>query len=327
MGNDVNSLDASVIICTRNRAQSLARTLASATLLIIPHAATWEVIVVNNGSSDDTDDICKSFQTRLPIRVVHERCPGLSNARNRGIGEARGRYIIWTDDDVTVQRNWMTAYLGAFSRFPDGAFFGGKITPLLEEPAVKWFRETAQDVLSFVVAARDFGSEPIAFANGQLPFGANYAIRTVDQRAFAYDPELGVAPGRARVGEETAVMQALLNSGAKGYWVPDAEVLHHIGLSRQTEQYVRQYFSAQGETDALRDATRARAPILSVPRWIWIKVIKSYVAYVLYRQFTPSSKWVRRLTYCGYFLGYLRYYQNAVRSSRRSGMIDSGRMT
>src|SRR5579864_5913338 len=117
----------SVIICTRDRAAQLASVLATACALKVPEGLSWELCVVDNGSSDSTPQVVREFSETLPIRYIREDVPGLSNARNRGVDEARGRYICWTDDDVEIDPEWLSAYAEAFRRHPDAAVFGGRI--------------------------------------------------------------------------------------------------------------------------------------------------------------------------------------------------------
>jgi glycosyltransferase involved in cell wall biosynthesis len=134
------TLRVSVIICTRNRDQSLRRTLESLRRLEIVPGTRWEVIVVDNGSKDTTADVVESFTGVLPVRRVLEDVPGLSVARNKGVSEAKGEFIVWTDDDVEVDKGWLSAYLKAFDRWSGAAMFGGTSFPVLEQPAAPWFR-------------------------------------------------------------------------------------------------------------------------------------------------------------------------------------------
>jgi glycosyltransferase involved in cell wall biosynthesis len=234
----------SVIICTRNRADSLARTLASLVVAASHFEDFWELQIVDNGSTDNTKAVVLSFEGKLPIRLTVEDTPGLSNARNAGVLKARGRYILWTDDDVIVDKNWLSAYIAAFAKYPECALFGGAATPLYEAPAQPWFvaRERQLDSL---LAIR-FNPEWHEITESRLPYGLNYAIRTAEQRAFPYDPDLGVAPGRRRGGEESAVIRAALSAGVKGVWVWDAKVHHMIPSNRQTSRYIWQYYRAHG---------------------------------------------------------------------------------
>src|SRR5689334_13047707 len=107
-------LKATILICTWNRADSLRRTLESLVAMQPPAPGSWEVLVVNNNSSDDTDATVDGFRDRLPIRRITERAQGLSNARNAGARAAQGEYLVWTDDDVIVDRSWLTKYVEAF---------------------------------------------------------------------------------------------------------------------------------------------------------------------------------------------------------------------
>ena len=252
------NLDITVVICTRNRASQLQNALASAALMKVPDGLRWEVLVVNNGSSDNTAEVALSFTDRLPIRVVREDTAGLSNARNRGVAEARGRYICWTDDDVLLDSGWLAAYAAAFKRHPEAAVFGGRISPVLGAPTPAWFARLADYwPLTTLQAKRDFGNTPVPldFAAGVTPWGANYAVRTAEQWRVRYEPALGVSPHQRRVGEEAEAIHQILRAGASGWWVPGAEVRHIIPAQRQTLRYVYDYFRASGETIAYLERT------------------------------------------------------------------------
>jgi glucosyl-dolichyl phosphate glucuronosyltransferase len=85
--------------------------------------------VIVHTSTDHTVDVIREYVGRLPVRWEFEPRPGKSNAQNRAIDFAKGDYILWTDDDVVVDAGWLTAYVGAFRRWPEAAVFGGRITP------------------------------------------------------------------------------------------------------------------------------------------------------------------------------------------------------
>ncbi len=217
--------------------------------MAIPAGLEWELLVVDNGSLDDTPGTIARFAGQLPIARIWEPNAGLSRARNAGVAAARGRYIVWTDDDVLVSHQWLAAFVEAFAAHPEAAIFAGRITPVLEPPTPEWFRKAVPD-LHYLLAARDFGdiAVPLSAADERLPFGASFAVRMAEQRHFLYDPDLGVAPGRRRGGEEVGVALAILAAGHSGWWVPRAEVRHLIASDRQTTVYVEQYYAAMGES-------------------------------------------------------------------------------
>jgi glycosyltransferase involved in cell wall biosynthesis len=250
-------IDVTVIICTRNRPTQLAIVLDSACQLTIPVHLNWELIVVDNGSLDNADDVVVKYTSRLPIRLIREDKAGLSNARNRGVAEAKGDYICWVDDDLVIDPAWLTAYASAFKMYPDAAVFGGKIIPFLEPPTPEWFENAKYDwPFNSLLAYRDLGDEaiPLKFTGGKVPYGANFAIRTLEQKRHYYNPELGISPSHNRVGEESDVIYRIFKAGGSGWWVPDSKVTHIIPPKRQTLKYLYDYSFLGGETFAyLRD--------------------------------------------------------------------------
>jgi hypothetical protein len=298
-------MDASVIVCTRNRADPLARLLASLAAVDRPAGFAWELLVVDNASTAATAAVLQTFAGRLPLVAAAEPRPGLSHARNRGVATARGRYLIWTDDDVVVEPGWLAAYAEAFRSWPEAALFGGKVLPVLEAPVRPWFAACAGE-LADLLAGRDFGEAPLplSVAEDRLPFGANFAVRAAEQRHFAYDPELGAAPGRQRVGEETRVIRAILAAGGSGRYVPGAAVRHMIPPARQTVAHVRAYFRAHGETAAMTERPAPARQLAGLPVWLWRQLAVEATAYALAHRFAAPSVWVRRLKKYAYWQGY-----------------------
>ena len=273
-------MQASVVICTRNRAASLQRTLESVEAATRP-SGDWELLIVDNGSTDHTADIVDSFKGRLPIRRVVEPEAGLSRARNRGVTEATGEYIIWTDDDVVVDPGWLAGYLAAFSKHPTAALFAGQIHPELESPQTAWFAK-GQKHLASLLALREFSSE-LPLSDRLVPFGANYAVHTATQRQHPYDPELGVAPGRRRGGEETAVARAILSSGEAGITVPGSIVYHLIPLSRQSRDYVQEYYISDGESWPVMAPRPGVIVVGGAPAKMLLKLMISRIEYYIKR--------------------------------------------
>ena len=294
-GNDCELLF-SVVICTRNRASSLQRTLNSiveaAANVASDDAPGWEVLVVDNGSTDDTQETVARFEDRLPIRSVVQPIAGLSNARNAGIDAAQGRFLLWTVDDVLVDQAWLSSYQRAFLSQPETGIFGGRAVPQYEEPAVSWFVDN-QRHLSSLLAIRD-APEWTEIKPGQLPFGLNFAVRRDIQVQHRFNPDLGVAPGRRIGGEESSMLRAALASGATGRWVWDATVYHLIPAARQSLNYVYDYYSAQGFLYPKPDIIRSDGTHKLADRFaIWLKVRSKFLSANLYRILGRKS-WVRK---------------------------------
>jgi glycosyltransferase involved in cell wall biosynthesis len=296
-------MDLSVVICTWNRAALLRQTLERMRALQVPAGVTWEVLVVNNACSDDTDAVLATFAELLPVRRLYEPQPGKSYALNRAVAEARGAYLVFTDDDVLVEPDWLAAYLAAFARHPEAAVFGGPIRPWFEGTPPEWLVRTF-DRVQFAYAALDLGPTPRQFGGHDLPFGANLAIRTADHRRYRYDTTLGPRPGRALRGEETVLVGRMLADGATGWWVPEARVLHFVPAARQNTRYLDHWYHGWGEyvaavlpSPASANGQRSvgRLRLLGRPLWLWREMIESRVRYAVRRRLSPPEVWIEDL--------------------------------
>ena len=273
-----------------------------------PGEAEWEVVVVENGSSDDTAGdtarVLESFDGVLPLRTVAEATPGLSHARNAAVRAARGAYVVWTDDDCVVDRQWLAAYAAAFAQWPNAALFGGPIVPRFEGEPPAWLTRTASRV-GTAFAARDLGREPVALslADDRVPFGANYAIRLAEQRGRLYDHRLGRGAKRSiAVGEESEVLEALLREGATGRWVPDARVTHTIPPSRQRVSYLRDYFLADGAYEEWRCRDSRSSSTAKLIR----RAVTAELRYQIIRRVARADVWIEHLIAASVARGRLR---------------------
>ena len=314
-----------VIICTRNRSPQLTATLRSAQEMVIPKGLEWELLIVDNGSSDNTAEVVRSFRNLLPIRYVREEIAGLANARNLGVREAQGEYICWTDDDVLIDKEWLRAYVKAFENHPEASIFGGRVLPKLEAPTPKWFAK-CKDLppITSVLAKRDFGLEvlPVSIEGGRIPWGANYAVRTSDQRQHLYNPHLGVAPHHKRTAEEVQVISKLLNKGCSGWWVPDAKVDHIIPARRQSVRYIFEYFFSAGETWAfarnidpvanlLGPTLEFRMVVKGVPARVIRFMLYHGTRFLLFRCLASPCIWLNELRFFAFYCGAAAYWRKA----------------
>ena len=297
-----------VAVCTRNRAAALSRLLQSLERLH-PVDCTWGLLIVDNGSTDDTQDVIKQFEALLPVRMVLEPRPGLAIARNTAVACAQGEYMVCTDDDVVVRADWLRSYAAAFSRWPDAALFGGRIIPVLEEPVTPWFPD-AMPHLGLPLAARNLADTPIALRpdSDTIPFGANYAVRTAVQRLFPFDPKLGL--GTLHFGEETTCFKAMLRAGHAGCWLPDCVVEHMISPGRQTADYVATWFKALGRTEAWLGACPDGPRLFGAPRWLWARLAVRALDYRLARLHAQPEVWIRKLMALAQDRGRIQHFRS-----------------
>ena len=293
-----------VAVCTWNRAELLRRALEHMTRLIVPEDVEWELLVVNNSCTDATDDVIASLAGRLPIQGLREPQPGLSHARNRALRAATGDYLLWTDDDVLVDEGWFRAYREAFARWPAAAVFGGPIRPLFEGSPPLWIERTLPRI-GGVFAVRDLGADPVPLGveGDRLPYGANYAVRMIEQRRFLYHTDLGRRPGGVLLGsEERELLGDMLGAGATGWWVPAARVRHIIPAERQTIRYVRAYCEGYGQYLRWK-AGGARSP----GRWALLRrAAAAELRYRVGRVIARPERWVEDLILASETWGQLR---------------------
>ena len=283
-------MNVEIAICTYNRAGQLKQTLGSLANAVVPDNVQLRVLVVNNNSNDDTDSVVQSFDRReLAVELLRESVQGHAVSRNRAIANCRGELLLWTDDDVLIDREWIAAFVDAARRQPQQSFWGGPIQPVFEPPQPKWISENWTK-LSGCFAERDLGDRPRPLGPDELPYGANFAIRTDVQKRFLFDPAWGRRDSSVVGEDELELFRRLLHDQMTGGWVPAARVQHVIDLDRQTEAFVQSYFVGQGQALVRKgdqwtnDVRRLRRE----SRWErWCYRVK--------RHFAPSDTWVSHM--------------------------------
>jgi predicted AlkP superfamily phosphohydrolase/phosphomutase len=222
--------------------------------MTVPAAIDWEIVVVNNACTDTTDEVIRDYQRYLPIRTLYEAQPGLSNARNCALATVSGRHTLWTDDDVTVDPEWLSVYERAFRFWPERQFFGGPVEAGFTGTPPDWI-DHALVAMPEAYACIDPTAEfaELGQAGSFLPFGANMAFRAGALDGLRFEPSLGRQPGALVRGfEEIRILQRVVERG-DGLWLPPARVTHWIGAARQTRRYLYDFTFSEGFLNELID--------------------------------------------------------------------------
>lgn len=272
------AVNATVAICTWNRSAQLRRTLETLTRLAQP-AGGWELLVVNNNCTDDTDAVAATFADRLPLRVLHEPTPGQSIARNLAIREARGECIAWTDDDVLVDPAWLQGLLEALDRFEaDWAF--GTSEPEWPGAAPAWYAPRFRGYF----AALDYGRDPFVVTDFEQPFyGLNFAGRTSAHVALGgFRSEFGFRGNVGGVGEDVDMFQRALRAGMRIAYTPEARVRHIIPPDRVTKRYHRrrQWVANPIFYQHLAEIFPWAAWSMGLPRFFYGRAVGDAIGYV-----------------------------------------------
>lgn len=265
----------SVVICTRNRAAILRRVLASVCTQTLP-SDSYEIIVVDNASSDETPSVARAFSDTQDINYIYESTPGLSHARNTGWKNARGTYVAFLDDDATAHEIWLETLCSVFdnAREPH-VCVGGKVVPEFEDPRPPWL----PDELLFCLGALDCADAP-AVLNDTTYFlhGCNMAFRKETLEHFGgFQDQLGRKRYSLRSGEDVFLQEQIRASGGRLLYHPNAAVTHHIPTARLTRRWflARLYFEGIS-TARIEHALGTAPPLRTELKELQHKVINRY---------------------------------------------------
>ena len=239
-------MDVSVIICTWNNCERLTITLDVISHCIVPSDLTWELVLVNNNSVDETKNITTDYSSKLPLVYTEEPQQGLSRARNKGIKVATGNLIVFTDDDTKPCPEWIEVYWNAYMDKPSGFFFGGPIRSEfeIENPNSEFLRSAPQSITGL-----DWGPKAKELTSEQVLLGANWACPAKALKAAGgFDEQLGLdaSLGVRRIGEEVEFMLRLRELGMSAWYLPQACVVHFVPERNCSLSYIGSNAEAHG---------------------------------------------------------------------------------
>jgi glycosyltransferase involved in cell wall biosynthesis len=275
-------LDATLLIATYNRAALLDETLDSIRLLQVRPGRRWDVIVVDNNSTDATRAVVErqAASFPVPLRYLFETRQGRSSAMNAGIDAARGQVIAMTDDDVRVEAGWLDAACDSLDD-PAIAYAGGPVAPIWETPPPRWLDLTRGDLWG-TIAIQDHGDRPFVYEERRkVPLGANMAARrSLFTTIGGFRADLGRSSGRLVLGQEVPeLLMRARAAGLRGVYHPAMRVHHHIPSKRLTRAYFRKWWFGKGVSrsalEQMQPVTemgidlRTTPHLLRVPRYMY----------------------------------------------------------
>ena len=253
------------IVCTYNRCQSLLQTLESIVGSILPESVDWEVLVVDNNSKDQTREVVESFCQCYPgrFRYIFEPQQGHTRARNRGVREARGDILAFTDDDVIVDPTWLENLTSPLKNGQWGGAGGRILLADFQKPS--WLAINGPHSLAASLAGFDLGDQPLPL--DRPPFGASMAFkRGVFEKFGGFRTDLGRLGTNLIGNDDTEFCARIMGGGEKILYVPSAIVHHAVGESRLTKEYFLSYHFDYGR--ALIREKGDRKPVGVIPRSI-----------------------------------------------------------
>jgi glucosyl-dolichyl phosphate glucuronosyltransferase len=310
-------MDATVLICTYNRAALLADALDSLAESRVPESLRWEAIVVDNNSTDETRHVVETRAPRYPapLRWLFEKSQGKSRALNTGIAAASGGVIVFTDDDVRIPAGWLAAAVRPLLQRSEIDYTGGPVRPMWQAPAPKWLRDESGPMWG-PLALVDYGVQPFIFEDRRrIALGVNMAVR-----ASLIDAIGGFHPALDRCGTsllgqgQAEFFFRSRAAGARGLYVPEMMIDHVVPASRLTRSYFRRWWYWKGIARARLEAlypiselgvdVASTSRFLGVPRFMWGSAVRDGLGWLGATVQNNAHTQAEREMGLAYFAGY-----------------------
>ncbi len=282
-------MDITLIVCTYNRCDSLRTLLESVAQSVMPNGVEWEVLIVDNNSSDRTREVVEDFSRRHAnrFRYLFEPRQGKSFALNSGIRDARGEILAFTDDDVTVDPNWLQNLTSSLHT-NEWAGAAGRVLRTWSCSPPRWLSlEPRYAKIGWALVSFDLDREAGDLPSVYPPVGANMAFRKeMFSRHGGFRTDLGPRGNETGnfslwkdvpiggVWEDTEFGQRLTDRGERLRYEPSAVVYHPVPEHRLTKDYFLSWWSRRGRDTNL--LLRNRGPVWGIP-WHYFRVAKMAV--------------------------------------------------
>ncbi|NMF65928.1 glycosyltransferase family A protein [Brasilonema octagenarum] len=247
----------SAIICTHNRDTYLGAAIDS--LLAQDFDGEFEVVVVDNGSSDRTVEVVEHRSQNPRLKYIFEPVIGLSVARNTGARVASAEILAYLDDDAEASSDWLQVLYSAYQDNPKLAIAGGKVTLLWPEgtQAPFWLSKG----LSANLGAYDLGDSIVYIDNpGQTPRGLNYSIRhSFLETVGGFNTHLGRIGTKLLSNEELQMTELALQHQMQVAYLPNATVAHNVSPERLKRSWFISRGWWQGVSECYREQLAGKA--------------------------------------------------------------------
>lgn len=295
------TMDASIIVCTYNRAESLRDTLSALKAQETVSGREWEVVVVDNNSKDSTQQVVAQFQREWSrLRYEFQGEQGLSHARNRGIACARGETLLFTDDDVLPAPDWLEVTLAGLDEHGADAC-GGYIAPIWEVPPPNWLTER---FYGFLAVRTDRSDSYMITDPSQAPFGANMAFRrSVFDRVGNFDIRRGRHGNILAGGEDIELFERILSAGLRAVFLGHSRVRHKVEAYRCTKRYLRRWRFQSSRNLAITKGLVGDRRIFNIPLYLFPQTLRAAILVVTAHLTKPADEALFREMIVFHFLG------------------------
>ena len=312
-------MDISIIVSTFNRSHNLPECVQYLAAVENTEHFQWEVLIVDNNSTDATKSVVESLQKQYPminIRYLFEKSQGLSFARNCGIRESQAEYLIFIDDDIHVTPKWLAAIYNRFVSEQCDAI-AGRIYVESPQEFPNWL---VPELYGFL-GHHDFGDKAFRM-NGrtEFPFGGNMAIRRdITEQLGGFHTGMGrKGEGNKKEdlfkGEETLFFHLMTDNNGVIWYEPNAIVRHNILPYQLKKKFFLTIHYNAGYQKALFDNTPYGRTLFGVPLFLYLQYVRNLGKY-LWQVITkgPNAAFRQRMTvnhFLGQIISYAKKYLN-----------------
>lgn len=271
----------SVVLATSKRPQILSKTLSSFTKLETGDL-DWEIVLVDNANDSDTQQLASQFKSHLPLSYVVEPRIGKNYALNTAIPEAQGELVVFTDDDVLADPNWLLSIWEGAKRWPKYTVFGGKILPHFPTDIVN-------EIAKFDLGHRLVKSA-LVIADWKLPegeykpsmvWGPNFVVRScILDAGFRFNVGFGPNSEQYLMGDETEFVYRLEQAGHTPVYLPRALVHHQIRPEQLRMDWLRRRVASYGRTFAFMSGLPHSPLLFGVPRYMYSITLQAFLQYL-----------------------------------------------
>jgi len=233
-------MNLTVIVCTYNRCHTVTKSLDSIAMQVVPEGIEWNVLVVDNNSTDQTREVLEAYCLQNPrFSYVFEPQQGLSHARNAGIQVAQGEILAFTDDDVTADPGWLWSLTSSLHAGP-WSFAGGRIIPVWHGDLPDWLSE---DDFATMGPFTGFDEGPEPKTLNRPTYGGNTAFRREIFRKYGgFRADLGRSNNNLLGREDIEIANRLFSRGEKLRYEPNAVIRHPVEEYRMKKGYILKWF-------------------------------------------------------------------------------------
>jgi glycosyltransferase involved in cell wall biosynthesis len=262
-----------VLLATRNRAPILREVLECYCRLEPPDSG-WKLVLIDNGSTDETPDVITGFMKRLPLHSVREPKSGKNTALNTGLSLLEGDLAVFTDDDAFPFQNWLVELRKAADKEREYAIFGGAVIPRWESAPPLWVTWLNQSAV-FTISDPHLVEGPLELHS---VFGPNMAIRReVFEAGTRFDTSIGPSGSSYAMGSETELVLRLGRQGHKAWYVQRSCVEHFIRKEQLKKLWVLERAKRFGRGQYRLygpDESDDTESLMGAPRYLFRKLLK-----------------------------------------------------